>query len=192
MMTDKRPIKMSDHKSHKELKKKKGQADYLISNSFRIAFMVVALIAFFLMINFYVSTKIDVQNLQAQALLNRILYSDAVMYSNPQTARVYVGIVDMAKFNDASLDASISYGNFTRHVSAKLKLLKKLPEIPGGDLFIADAYLNRHEFEIQKPRLSPSGKGAATMYITKYPVTYLKDGIYDYGTLVVEIIIPNS
>ena len=132
MMTDKRPIKMSDHKSHKELKKKKGQADYLISNSFRIAFMV--------MINFYVSTKIDVHNLQAQALLNRILYSDAVMYSNPQTARVYVGIVDMAKFNDASLDASISYGNFTRHVSAKLKLLKKLPEIPKGSRVLTFNY----------------------------------------------------
>jgi hypothetical protein len=170
---------------------KKGQANHLFHNAIRIGFMVFALLAFFILLNFYVNSKVEVQFLQSEALLNRILYSDAIMYSDTDTSRVYPGIIDMAKFNDANLDSSISYGDYKRHAAAKLKLLSKIPDAQGS-LWKADAYLNKQHYDNMKPLLGKGGKGAAQMYITHIPVTYLENGKYDYGTLVVEIIIPNS
>ena len=48
---------------------KRGQAEYLFENAFRIGFMIVAVIAFFLLINYYLNNKIDTNQLQEEVAL---------------------------------------------------------------------------------------------------------------------------
>jgi len=180
---------------HKDFRKsKKGQVEYLLQNAFRIGFLIIALLAFFLMISYYINNQIDASYLQSQTLLNRILYSDTIMQQDLTTGRIYTGVIDMDKFsNPTVLDDGIDYGQYQRHVAAKLKLLNK--EFNPKDQFVADVYLNKDLFVNLQTVINSggTGKSSGTMYISQYPVTYFGfDNKYHYGTLVVEIIVPNS
>jgi hypothetical protein len=173
--------------------KKKSQVKYLLINTYRIGFMMAALLAFFVLINFYINNQIDTNYLQSQVLLNRILYSDAIMKKDSDTGRVFTGVVDIKKFNNEQLEQSINYAEYRRHAAVKLKLLNKDPD--PQKQFIMDAYLNKDMYDYWKEivKANVKGKGSATLYITKYPVTYIGiDDNYYYGTLIVEIMIPNS
>lgn len=178
--------------SRKLRKSKRGQINYLIHNAFRLSFMIAALLAFFVIINYYINNQIDSQELQAETLANRILYSDAVMLSDGDIGRTYPGIIDMKKFTSESLDSNINYGDFRRHAAAKLKLLSKNPD-PSKNL-VADCYLNNAMYENWKILITSGagGAGGAMMYVKQFPVTYLESGTYKFGTLIVEVIIPNS
>lgn len=188
---------MNNDKYLKMLKNKKnnkrGALEYLMSNFVRICFTMVAITIFFLMINYYVNNKIDAQRLQEETLLNRILYSGAIMYSDPVTSRVYPGIVDIGKMDNANIDKEINYGEFGRHAAAKIKLERKITGNTAQSTLIKDAYLNKNQFDNWQPILNVPGKGSATMYITEMPVSYIdSSNKYDYATLSIEIIIPNS
>ncbi len=174
---------------------KKGQIEYMLQNAFRIGFTIIALLAFFLMINYYIVNKIDTRYAQAETLANRIIQSDALMLQEEGTFRVYTGIVDMDKFNDkTSLDKSIRY-EFSRHAAAKVKMSKK--DVYGNINYIGEIYLNKNNWDNLKTIINSgaTGKGSATMLIKDLPVTcaYDKDfNAYDYCIMTVEVIVPNS
>jgi len=172
---------------------KKSQVQYLLENTFRIIFMTIALLAFFLLIILYINNKIDARLLQAETLSYRILYSDAIMYQDPDTFRIYAGIVDMDKIKRNELDKSIPY-TFTKHAAAKITVYNK--PIGGQETFIAEAYVNKEQWDNWKVLInSVKGKGSASQLIKRFPVTCLydkKQNTFDYCTLVVEVIVPNS
>jgi len=155
---------------------------------------MIALLAFFLLVNFYVVNKIDTTQLEAETVANRIMYSNMVMYDDMNTGRVYVGIVDKQKVDDSRIFNQINYLN-ERHVAVKIKLLNNNPSNANND-FVKEAYINKAQFERLKviidANLGGSGKGGASMFIKKYPVTIKDYDKYAYGTLVLEIIVPNS
>ena len=177
------------------MKNKKGQIEYLLQNAFRIGFTIIALLAFFLLINYYINNKIDTRYVQAETLANRIMLSDALMLQERGTSRIYTGIVDMNKFNDkTSLDKSIKY-EFNRHAAAKVKLSKK--DVYGNVNYIGDIYLNKNNWDNLKTTINSgaTGKGSATMLIKDIPVTCAYDtdlNNYDYCIMTVEVIVPNS
>jgi hypothetical protein len=174
---------------------KKAAADLLLSSIFRIGFMMVALLAFFLMISFYMNNKIDPRYLQAETFKARLINSDAMMYRDPVTSVVHTGWVDMEKMRNP-LDNSIDYGKYERHVAAKVKILSK-PDAQNPDgQFIIETYYNKDMYENWKVLIKAQnfqGKESATMYISEYPVTcYYNIQSSDYCTMVVEVIVPNS
>lgn len=174
---------------------KRAEIEYMLENAFRIGFTVVALLAFFLMINFYINNKIDTRYVQAEVLANRIIQSDALMLQDPNTFRIYTGIVDMDKFNDqTSLDKTINY-EFNRHATAKVKIEKK--DVYGVKSYVRDIYLNKNNWDNLKTLINSGseGKGSASMIVKDFPVTcaYDKDfNLYDYCIMTVEVIVPNS
>ncbi|MGV8172511.1 MAG: hypothetical protein ACP5OA_07515 [Candidatus Woesearchaeota archaeon] len=166
---------------------KKGQVQYFLENAFRIGFLMIALLIFFLLVNFYVINKIDTNRIQAEVTANRIMYSDAFMYQ--ENLRTYIGIVDAKKFNDDRINSKINYP-IKRHATAKLELYDN------DDMDIAKytAYLNKAQYDILYTLTSSggAGKGSATLYTKTYPITYLDNNVYRYGTIRMKIIIPNS
>lgn len=173
-------------KTNKHVRNKKGQVQYFLENAFRVGFLMVALLVFFLLINFYINNKIDTNRLQAEVTANRILYSDTLMYE--ENNRAYLGIVDIKKFNNANIEEKISYP-VQRHATAKLEIVDNI-----DGKIKHTAYLNQGEYErldvIQ--RSQGEGKGGATKYFKYFPITYSEGGIYHYGTLNMILIIPNS
>jgi len=169
---------------------KKGVLEYFLENAFRIGFLMVALLAFFLLINMYVNNQVDTNRLESEVLANRIIYSDAIMYKDPDPSiqRTYPGILDMKKFKDPnSLDSSIEY-SIKRHATAKLELMDNTD----GKIYLTN-YLNKEQYDNLKVLMGSSGKGSATEYTKYYPVTYKDDNeLPRYGTIKMSIIIPNS
>jgi hypothetical protein len=101
---------------------------------------------------------------------------------------VYPGIVDMNKFNDNTLDTNINYPT-KRHATASLTLINN----QDGKVR-AQAYLNKQQYENLETLINSkaSGQGSAMSYTKDYPVTYELNGAYYYGTIIMEIVIPNS
>jgi hypothetical protein len=166
-------------------------------NTLRIGFLIIMMTVFFLLINYYINNKIETQNLQAKVLLNRILYSDTINYADQYTFRIYPGIIDMQRLDDKNLDKMISYGGFDRHASARIRILNKDPD-PDKQL-VKEAYLNKETYDNMKNLLAMKGKGAAKKFTTTLPITYVHSSntpyLYNnplYGTMIIEIIIPNS
>jgi hypothetical protein len=167
----------------------KGQAPlFFLENAFRIGFLMVALLAFFLLVNMYISNKMDTNRLEAEVLANRIIYSDTIMYQDAKTSRIYPGIVDMDRFDEGILNTNIDYQN-KRHIAANITLINNQ-----NGAIVGDIYLNKQQYaELNILTMQKStGKGSATHYIKNYPVTYKNTNGYDYGTLVIDIIVPNS
>lgn len=165
---------------------RKGQVQYFLESVFRIGFLMVALLVFFLLINFYIVNKIDTTRLQAEVTANRIMYSDTFMYQ--ENFRTYTGIVDTKKFNTATIEEKTDYP-IKRHATARLELFDNM-----NGSSIQAAYLNEAQYEIlyQLTSSGSSGKGSATIYKKNFPVTYLKDNEYRFGTIRMSIIVPNS
>ncbi|GIU69253.1 MAG: hypothetical protein KatS3mg002_0489 [Candidatus Woesearchaeota archaeon] len=174
---------------------KRGQIEYLLQNAFRIGFTIIAILAFFLLINFYVNNKIDTRYVQAETIANRIINSDAIMLQDPVTLRIYSGIVDMNKFSDAnSLDKSIKY-EFNRHAAARVKIERK--DIYKKITYVGELYLNKNNWDNLKTLIDSGvkGKGSASMLIKDFPVTCAYDSElknYEYCIMTVEVIVPNS
>ena len=172
-------------KMHKRMKNK-GQVQYFLESAFRIGFLIVALLSFFLLINFYITNKLDTQRLQSEVLVNRILYSDAIMMQELENSRVYTGIIDVNKFDSTNLDAKIDY-SIKKHATAKLQIVDN---IDGKVKYTA--YLNKPQYENLEVILYKEGKGGSTRYIKTYPITYTDGTEYKYGRLIIDMIIPNS
>jgi hypothetical protein len=171
-------------------KGKRGQAEYLLENVFRIGFLMIALLAFFLLVNFYINNKIETSKLESEVLANRIIYSDAIMYKDSATQRIYTGIIDTEKFKDSNaLDKNIDY-SIKRHATAMLELTDNVDgKVRYTNYLNKDQYLNLKVLADAKT----TGKGSVTRYVKYYPATYKDDsGSYRYGTIKMSIIIPNS
>jgi hypothetical protein len=165
---------------------KKGQVQYFLENVFRIGFLMVALLVFFLLVNFFIVNKIDTNRLQAEVTANRIMYSDTFMYQ--ENFKTYLGIVDIKRFNSDTIDKKINYP-IKRHVTVKLELIDN----DDGKTRYTE-YLNEAQYEIlyTLSKSGGSGKGSSTMYFKQYPVTYIDNNDYRYGTIYMSIIVPNS
>jgi hypothetical protein len=165
---------------------RKAQVQFFLESAFRIGFLMVALLAFFLLINFYIKHTVDTNKLQAEVTANRILYSDVITYNDPTILRTYNGIIDLNKFSDTALNSGVNYP-VARHATAKLELISNL-----DDKKIREIYLNKPQYAILDGLTNVGGKGSATKYYKTYPVTYKDANTFYYGTLRMTIIIPNS
>jgi hypothetical protein len=164
---------------------RKGQANYFLESIFKIGFLMVALLAFFILINFYITNRIDTNRLQAEVTANRIMYSDAIMLTD-KNYKTYTGIIDINKFSDTALGDSVNYAT-KKHATAYLRIIDNTD----GQMKY-EAYLNKLQYKNLQAVLGKQGKGSATEYIKNYPITYKKGNDYKYGMLIMNIIIPNS
>jgi hypothetical protein len=165
---------------------KKGQVQYFLESVFRVGFLMVALLVFFLLVNFYIVNQIDTTMIQAEVTANRIMYSDTFMYQ--ENFRTYLGIVDIKKFNSDTINKKVNYP-IKKHATAKLELIDN-----DDDKKNYTAYLNGAQYEILYTLTTSGGKGkgSATMYKKQYPITYIENNVYHYGTITMNIIVPNS
>ena len=160
----------------------------------RIFFLVVLMFAVITLIRSFITTTVDVSELQANIFAKRILYSpNAISYFDSDLRRTYPGIIDFNKFKSQSIDKflekSVYYGIKNREIGANL-LLKDLSE--NSDISV---FYNEDFFKEQK-KLADSGftegPGGAKLYIKKYDVLILKNNIINKGILTMEIVMPNS
>lgn len=177
------------------MKNKKGTTTFEILMWIpRLMFLVVVMFTVMYLIRTYVTTTIDISELQANVFVNRVLYSPtSISYFDSDIGRLYPGIIEFDKFEsqitEKSLEKSIYYGEDNKEAGAKF-ILKDLNE--NKEL---TAFYNEDFFKEQKKLVDAGytkGPGGARGYDKKYDVLIFKNKALYRGLLTIEVAIPNS
>jgi len=171
--------------------KKKGTVDNWIEQIPYILLTGVVLILIYIIIDMLIKTEVDVKPIQAEVGFYRILYSqNSITYQDSFTGTVYPGIIDMQKFNDATLESLMKY-NYEKQLCIRLTIMKLqnskwVPE--------QEAYFNKVWFNRLEPLASAGivGLGSAQKFTKIVPVSYLRDGSMMQGYLQADFILPRS
>lgn len=162
----------------------------------RVIFLVVVMFVIMTLIKTYVTTTIDVSELQANVFTNRLLYSpNGISYLDQEINRIMPGIIDIEKFKqekDAKenfLEKNIFYGNNNREIAAKLKL-DNLNEKQEYILFYNEKFFE--EQSIIADSGFTEGPGGARKYTKIYDVVIYDQIDHSQGVLRIEVVIPNS
>jgi len=144
------------------------------------AAFIMALIVF--LIKLVVITTVNTADMESEAFSNRIYNSEAIMYKNPDTGRLYPGVVEWEKFESADLEKDIDYLTKTR-LCAKVTLLDSSG--PKGTV-----YINKDLYEQLEPlaRKGVSGSGSGKIIDRVYKNYFVEDGIKKPGELTISII----
>ena len=152
-----------------------------------IIITIAVMIGIFLLVNMYVSIRVNIKPLQTEVLFNRIMYSpNSIMYTDNITGIVYPGVIDLDKFTNATLDNAVKY-SYERHISAKLELYDKEKQL------VKTAYLNKGWYDRLEPltKAGIKGPGSAKVYTKSIPLIYRENQVNQPGFLRIRIIIPN-
>lgn len=126
----------------------------------KIVFIIAVIFSFVILVKILIVTNVNVKDIESQILINRLLFSkDSISYLDPDTARLYPGIIDLKSFEALSrnnpniLDIStISYGTDNPTTTAKLTLKMENK----NDIIV---YYNKERFDKWEPRVLPEIKG---------------------------------
>ena len=160
----------------------------------RIVFIVIIMFAVMVLIRSFVTTTVDVSELQANVFAYRVIYSpNSISYYDKDMQRAYPGVIDFDKFKSQEaekfLENSINYGQKNKEIAARL-LLKDLSDNNDISVFYNEDFFKEQE------KLAYSGftegPGGARLYVKKYEVLISKNGIMSNGKLTMEIVVPNS
>lgn len=177
------------------MKNKKGTMSFEILMWVpRLAFLVVIMFVIMVLIRSYVTTTIDISELQANIFINRILYSPTgISYFDEDIERTYPGVIESDKFKsqitEKFLEKSIYYGGANKEVGAKF-VLKDLSENKETIIFY-----NENFFKEQKKLVDvgfTKGPGGARGYNKKYDVLIFKNMALYKGILTINVVIPGS
>jgi len=146
-----------------------------------------------MLVNRYVLTKVDVQDLEASLLIDRMIYSkNCFSYYDNDLKRPYPGIIDLEKFTSENLDSCIFYGKDEEgqlkntYTSAKL-VLKNLETDEKYSIFH-----NQDKYSDWYPLRGISGPGGTKLYEESNYVLIKTDNGFEKGILNFYVILPNS
>ena len=134
----------------------------------RIIFLIAVLFAVVLLVKIFIITTIDINQVEANVLINRILYSKGgLAYYDKNIGRLYPGIVDLNKFRELSAsnpnlldNLVISYGFDNPIIAAKITLKNmQLPNSQEKDWNNIVIFYNKEKFEKWEPRILSTVKG---------------------------------
>lgn len=137
----------------------------------RIILIIAVLFAIVILIKIFIITNVDVRQVEANVLINRLLSSkDGLSYYDEQLNRLYQGIIDLNKFKQISssnpniLDSTIiNYGEDNPIIAAKLTLRNIKQDNPEQNYNAEEITLfyNKDRFDKWEPRILPTAKGGA-------------------------------
>ncbi len=160
----------------------------------RIIFLVAVMFSIMILIRSYITTTIDISELQGNLLAYRMIYSpNSISNYDSEINRTYPGIIDVRRFESQNaekfLEKSAYYGKDSKEAGARL-LLKGISNNEERTI-----YYNEDFFKEQKKLVDSGfteGPGGAKGYTKKYNVVMLSKGSLSRGMLTVDVVIPNS
>jgi hypothetical protein len=130
----------------------------------RIIFLGIAIAVLFFFIYLFSINNIETDRIELKTFMNRLLYSDALMYENPYTGRIEFGTIDQDKFNSTLVEEKINYENnyfFAVNITYPDKLGQQKELIYHKELY-----------EQLKPLKGLKGVGGVDYLVRDYTVTY--------------------
>jgi hypothetical protein len=151
----------------------------------RFIFLIIALLSVWLLVNYFVITKLDTDYVEAEVVFNRLMYSPTgFAYADRETGRAYPGIIDLEKFKTENLDQAVKFGK--PRAAARLVLYRDGKQV-GEPAFLNEQWMRRWS-----PRLGFKGSGAAVLLEKQLPVVYKDGEEFKTGLLKVNVVVPKS
>lgn len=167
---------------------KKGVAiKGIIQFVYKVVYAAFVLASVVFLIKLLVFTSVPTQEVEIHGLANTIMNSPTIMYTDPNTGRLYPGIVDLEKFKSGAFESVVIQQKKT--MAAELVLYFGNP-----NQFTSPIYYNEPLYIQLKPFIVADieGSSGATFWKYQYPVQYLQDGIFSDGTLIVTVVRQND
>lgn len=150
----------------------------------KLIFISLAIISIIALTAIYNISQIQTEDLEMDVIFNRIMYSpNAISYTDINTGRTYLGIIDPARIEDSILDKAIVYPK-ERSYSANITLL--------GSGITKTGYLQKDWFVRFAPlgRSGIQGEGGIDYFKKEIPITYVSGEDFLRGKLIIEVAKP--
>ncbi|MFH2019889.1 MAG: hypothetical protein ABIJ34_00595 [archaeon] len=163
---------------------KKGDAYEILWNTIiRLPYIALIFIIFVYMYSNLIDTALDSHKINDQITLQRIIYSpDALAYKDPQTNRVFPGIIDVTKATQESFEKAFLIGE-GNNIAAKIELTTL------ADNDIRELYVNKIWYERWSPLTNFDQYDKS---IIRRPVLIRNKGILFPGIIKIHVISKNE
>ena len=169
-------------------KNKKGQISTLMTITIpRLLFLIIVLFSVVFLIRQFVVNNLNVQDVQAEVFVNRVLYSpNGILYYDNSIQRAVPGIIDPLKLKSEVLDLLIDYktNNF---IAANITLFDAGGNVVSSSAYNKESYLNWNPIALSRLK-GPGGVKRTTKTVL---VNYM-DAKLHQGYLKFEVLIPGN
>jgi hypothetical protein len=187
------------------MNKKAQFTDMVISYIPKMIAIGIVFITIVFFVNRFILTKLDVQDIEASLLTDRMIYSkNCISYVDESISRPYPGIIDYDKFKSENLNKCIFYGGEDKEIlsedcsdisefknkfsSAKVEL----KYIENSKEETVTIYHNKCFYDAWLPLAGISGPGGTKSYKESNYVLIRKSGKLLPGKISFDMILPNS
>jgi len=159
----------------------------------RILFAVFMLITLYTVATIYESKILDTAEIEAKLFKHYILYSpNGLSYTDPNTGRLYPGVVSLDNFNSERLESAASFGEINNMIAAKITLYG-----PKGGPPINEVYYNKDRYDAWFPlTYSPKVFKVVGTVHSQFSYAYVawldSNGYKREGSLRFEILVPRT
>jgi len=175
------------------MKKKAQYTGIVIGYIPKIIMISVIFIVTVLIVNRYIMSKVDVQELEASLLIDRMIYSrNCFSYYDDDLLRPFPGIIDLDKFTSENLDSCIFYDydseGKTKNIYTSAEVI--LTYLDSGEEEII--FHNEWWYSNWYPLRGIRGPGGTKSYKESNYVLIKTENGLEKGRLDFDIILPNS
>jgi len=89
----------------------------------RFIFLAILMVSIGFVVSKYVNVRVDVSSVESAIFLERLFSSNALMFQDAVTLRIYPGVIDLKKLGTSSnLDAEFGIIKGSRHISGRVRI----------------------------------------------------------------------
>lgn len=165
----------------------KAQVSFTILQTIpRLIFLIIVLFSVIYLVRGYVADNLNVQKVQSEVFINRIIYSpNGISYYDKELETAIPGTIDPSLITDANLDNLMDYkdGSF---IAGKITLF----DVQSKQ--IASAIYNEKTYSRWKPLVGQVGIGGISEFKRSVLVTFVDKDKLKEGILKFEVLMPGS
>ena len=179
------------------MNKKAQFMDYVLNWIPKLIILSIVFMAMVFYVNKQMQTKLDVQDVEASLLIDRMVYSKncfAYVDNSNGAVRPYPGIININEFTTERIDMCVYYGldreGKSKNIYTSAKLTLTYTEDNQEQIEII--YHNKDWYENWYPLVGIRGPGGTKSYKESNYVLVRKDDELLQGKLEFNVILPNS
>jgi hypothetical protein len=169
---------------------KRAQAFSLVQALPRLIFLTIVFFSMVFVVRSYVIDSLNVQQVQAEVFMNRILYAPhGILYFDEPLNTTIPGVIDKKRMTNERLDALFNYSSRS-FIAAKIELVDA-----AGTKIIATAVYNNQTYFRWLPiaQTGIAGPGGIKRFERIIFVTYIDEqSMQRSGTLRMEVLLPGN
>ncbi len=163
---------------------RKGQVSTLMTITIpRLLFLIIVLFSVVFLIRQFVVNNLNVQDVQAEVFIDRVLYSpNGIIYYDNSVQRAVPGIIDPLKLNSDSLNSLADYKN-SNFIAANITLYDDKNNVVSSAAYNKESYLNWNPIALSRLQGAGGVKRTTKTILVNYIDTKLHQGYLRFEVL---------